>query len=157
MHSEHEQVIEESENEKKYPEELLRNGNTIQLKPNGWSMYPLFVPGRDWAILSPVDPLFLKRGDVALFRRPGSILVMHRIWKRIGNEFWFVGDNLPDIEGPVEPAQIAGKLTYFIRKGKKYSVANPGYKILSTIWLWMRPLRPAIHGFMRIVRHQKKS
>ena len=28
-------------------EQLLRDGYTIQIKPQGYSMYPMFVPDRD--------------------------------------------------------------------------------------------------------------
>lgn len=41
-------------------EQLLRDGNTIKLKPQGYSMYPLFYPGRDEAIIEPVDPSDLR-------------------------------------------------------------------------------------------------
>lgn len=37
------------------PEELLAEGRTIQIKPQGYSMYPLFVPGRDSAVIAPPE------------------------------------------------------------------------------------------------------
>ena len=58
------------ENEKVNIEKLLKEGHSIQLKPKGYSMYPLFVPGRDEAVIAPVDEeMHLKRGDVVLYRR----------------------------------------------------------------------------------------
>ena len=35
-------------------EKLLQEGNNLCIKPQGYSMYPLFVPGRDEAIIEPV-------------------------------------------------------------------------------------------------------
>lgn len=32
-------------------EQLLREGNIIRIKPQGYSMYPLFIPGRDEALI----------------------------------------------------------------------------------------------------------
>lgn len=32
-------------------EQLLRDGNIIRIKPQGYSMYPLFIPGRDEALI----------------------------------------------------------------------------------------------------------
>ena len=32
-------------------EQLLADGQTIKIKPQGYSMYPLFVPGRDEACI----------------------------------------------------------------------------------------------------------
>ena len=62
-------------------EGLLQEGHSIRLKPQGYSMYPLFISGRDEAVIAPCSPDTLHRGDVALYRRDESILVLHRIWK----------------------------------------------------------------------------
>lgn len=32
-------------------EQLLRDGNIIRIRPQGYSMYPLFIPGRDEALI----------------------------------------------------------------------------------------------------------
>ena len=50
-------------------EQLLKQGNVIRIKPQGTSMYPLFVPGRDEACIERTDFSSLKRGDVILYRR----------------------------------------------------------------------------------------
>ena len=47
-------------------EQLLQEGNIIRLKPQGFSMYPLFIPGRDEALIQQVPVTSLKRNDVAL-------------------------------------------------------------------------------------------
>lgn len=129
--------------EKTDVEALLLSGRTVQLKPKGYSMYPLIVPGRDEAIISPADVSKLRRGDVILYRRDSGILVLHRIWK-VRDGFYMVGDNQKEIEGPLSAEHIKGVLTGFVRKGKRVSVKNPAYVILSRIWLIMRPLRPAV-------------
>ena len=117
----------------------------MQFSPIGYSMYPLFVPGRDEAVVAPAaDPSRLKRGDVALYRRDESILVLHRIWKRRDDGFYMVGDNQSQIEGPLRPDQIKGVLVQIIRKGRRFSVKNIPYRVLAAVWLAMRPLRPAV-------------
>ena len=122
-------------------EQLLAEGVTVQIRPNGYSMYPMFLPGRDEALIAPAEPDKLKRGDVALYRRDGSILVLHRIWKRKQDGFYFVGDNQAEVEGPLRPDQVKGILTAFIRKGRKISVHNPIYRLAAGIWLFLRPVR----------------
>lgn len=130
--------------EKQDIEKLLAEGSTVQFKPQGYSMYPLFVPGRDEAVVAPVDPMQLKRGDVVLYRRDGSILVLHRIWKRKGDGFYLVGDNQSEIEGPLRPEQMKGVLVEIIRKGRCFSVKNPIYRLFAALWLWLRPFRPVL-------------
>lgn len=142
-------------------EKLLVEGNIIQIKPQGYSMYPVLVPGRDEAVVAPVsqngtcdgvvdtleayrDVSELKRGDVVLYRRDQGILVLHRIWKRQGDKFYLVGDNQKEIEGPLRPDQMKGIMVGMVRGGKKISVKNPIYRLLTGIWLWMRPMRPVV-------------
>lgn len=50
-------------------EQLLREGNIIRIKPQGYSMYPLFIPGRDEALIQQTDYTDCHRNDVVLYRR----------------------------------------------------------------------------------------
>lgn len=134
-------------------EQLLARGNTIQIKPQGTSMFPLFIPGRDEALISPADASSLHRGDVVLYRRDESILVLHRIYKINARGFYMVGDNQTEIEGPLRPDQIRGRLTGIIRNHRYISVQNPVYRLLSGTWLLLRPLRPAISKAGSFIKH----
>lgn len=128
-------------------EKLLQEGNNIRIRPQGYSMYPVLVPGRDEVIVEPLGTKKLRRGDVVLYRRDksaGGILVLHRIWRVKSDGFYMVGDNQKEIEGPLCPEQIKGSMAAMYRKGKYISVKNPCYRSLTGIWLWLRPVRPAI-------------
>lgn len=125
-------------------EALLGEGKSIQIYPQGYSMYPLFVPGRDQAVIAPADTGKLKRGDVVLYRREGSILVLHRIWKRKADGFYMVGDNQSEVEGPLKEEQMKGILCRIIRRGKCFPADNPVYRMLAAVWLRLRPFRPFI-------------
>lgn len=123
-------------------EQLLKEGNIIKIQPQGYSMYPLFIPGRDEALIEQVPCQKLRRGDVVLYRRDHGILVIHRICRIDDNGFYMVGDNQSEIEGPLRPDQIRGRMIGFIRNEKKYSVKNPIYRFFSGLWLILLPLRP---------------
>ena len=123
-------------------EQLLKEGNIIRIKPQGYSMYPLFIPGRDEALIESVEPSKLRKGDVALYRRDQGILVLHRICRIHASGFYMVGDNQYEIEGPLRKDQIKGKLIGFVRNGKEFSVRNPLYRLLASLWLLLLPLRP---------------
>ncbi len=122
-------------------EKILIDGNSVQIKPQGYSMYPMFFPGRDEAIIDPVSIDNIKKGDVILYRRKGSILVMHRVMKIRTEGIYFVGDNQEKIEGPLPLTCVRGKLSAFIRNGKYISVSNPIYRFTASIWLFLRPVR----------------
>lgn len=56
-------------------EQLLNSGKSIRIKPQGYSMYPLFRQGLDEAVIEKADFSMLHRGDVVLYRRdpvPGA-------------------------------------------------------------------------------------
>lgn len=125
-------------------ERLLEQGQSIQIQPQGYSMYPMFVPGRDAAVIERAESTGLKRGDVVLYRRESGILVLHRICRIRKDGFYMVGDNQSEVEGPLRALQIKGILTGFIRKGKYTSVRNPVYRLASRLWLFLRPVRPAL-------------
>ena len=155
-------------------EKLLAEGNMIQIKPRGYSMYPVLVPGRDEVIVAPVsvdetgegsvdtveafrNVSHLKRGDVVLYRRDESILVLHRIWRKQGDKLYLVGDNQKEIEGPLRTDQMKGIMIGMVRKGKKISVKNPIYRVLTGIWLWMRPVRPVVSKAVAKVKRLGKG
>ena len=138
-------------------EQLLREGNIIRIKPQGYSMYPLFIPERDEALIQQTDYTDCHRNDVVLYRRDQGILVLHRICRVTSDGFYMVGDNQFEVEGPLRPDQLRGRLIAFIHNGKEISVKNPVYRFLSSLWLGMLPLRPfcfRLTAFFRRI-HQK--
>ena len=128
-------------------EELLKNGTPVGFKPQGNSMHPTIVQGRDSVIVEPLGDRRLKRGDVALFRRspdaerfPG-MLVLHRIHRVKKDGIYMVGDNEKTVEGPLQPEQFIGIMTELIRNGKHISVKNLRYRLITRLWLLLRPFR----------------
>lgn len=143
-------------------ETRIKMGQSIRIFPEGYSMYPLLVPGRDEVILSPLPDRNLRRGEVVLYRREQGILVLHRIWKQRQDAFYMVGDNQVEVEGPIAREQLIGIMTGLVRKGKLISVNNPAYCILCGIWLCLRPVRRWIavpvaylKRCMRRIRHKE--
>ena len=56
--------------------------------------------------------------------------------------FILVGDNQREVEGPLRPSQVIGRLVAFVRDGKEISVRQPFYRFLSSLWLFLLPVRP---------------
>ena len=137
-------------------EQLLREGNIIRIKPQGYSMYPLFIPERDEALIQQTDYTDCHRNDVVLYRRDQGILVLHRICRITSDGFYMVGDNQYEVEGPLRQDQIIGKLIAVNRSGKEFTVGNPFYKFVSSLWLFMLPVRPfcfKLSAFLRKLHH----
>lgn len=137
-------------------EQLLREGNIIRIKPQGYRMYPLFIPERDEALIQQTDYTDCHRNDVVLYRRDQGILVLHRICRITFDGFYMVGDNQYEVEGPLRQDQIIGKLIAINRNSREFTVRNPFYKFVSSLWLFMLPVRPfcfKLSAFLRKLHH----
>ena len=53
-------------------EQLLEAGEIIQIYPEGYSMYPMFVPGRDAAVIKKADVKKIRRADVCCTAEKGA-------------------------------------------------------------------------------------
>lgn len=133
-------------NEKIDVEQLLKDGQSVELYPQGYSMYPLVIPGRDRVVIAPFirQRDHIRKGDVLLYRRVGSILVLHRVCGVNAKGVFFVGDNQKEVEGPIAYSQILGRAEAFVRKGHRISVHHPIYVFCTGLWLFLRPVRPLI-------------
>lgn len=72
-------------------EQLLKDGNIIRIHPQGYSMYPMFLPGRDEALIESVCADSCRKNDVVLYRRDSGILVLHRIAESRKKDFTLLG------------------------------------------------------------------
>ena len=126
-------------------EPLLKAGACKQIHPQGYSMYPFIDPRRGVVGVAGIGGgSALRRGDVVLYRRENGMLVLHRIYKIGQDGLYLLGDHQTAIEGPVRREQVKGKMTGMVRDGRYMDVGNPGYRMLSVVWLWLRPARRAI-------------
>ena len=128
-------------------DEILKEGKPVGFFPQGNSMYPTIVPGRDSVIVEPLGDRKIKRGDVILFRRPNDapmypgMLVLHRVCRVKGDGIYMVGDNEVKVEGPLDRNRMLGVMTELHRKKKIIRSTGIGYRILTGIWLFLRPVR----------------
>ena len=128
------------ENEKKDIEKILQQGEAVEFYPQGWSMYPLIIPGRDAVVVEPTrDGYMPVKGEVILFR--SDRLILHRVHHVDETGFYEWGDNTLVVNGPVACDNIRGRMTAVIRKGRRISVENFFYKIYIKLWPYIQPVR----------------
>ena len=132
--------------------DLLNEGKNVQLHPQGYSMYPLIVPGRDEVIISPLGNHKIQPGDVLLYRRKSGRLILHRVYKTTLKGFYMVGDNESEIEGPIYKDQIHGIMTAFYHKGKKIKTSNFFYFLSWNVWLFLISFRKPIGNLIHKIK-----
>ncbi|MCR5461305.1 MAG: S24/S26 family peptidase [Acetatifactor sp.] len=138
-------------------EKLIEEKELVQITPEGYSMYPLMIPGRDQVVIKKTDPERIRRGQVWLYRRPSGMLVLHRVWKVRKDGVYMVGDNQTQVEGPLPREAFIGMVVTFIRKGKGFGSGNVLYVILSRGWLLLRPFRMVIMKPLAAVKRAIKG
>ena len=132
-------------------EEELREQGALVYPIMGKSMEPMLRQNRDLVHLR-LPGGMLKRGDVALYRRPSGQYVLHRVVGEDARGYIFLGDNCVKKEYGIRPDAVLGVLTEFIRKGKTCSVDDRWYRAYVRLWQLLFPLRRLALGFLRWLR-----
>lgn len=137
-------------------QDLLSQGKEVSLTITGSSMSPFLVHQRDQILITPPDGRW-RKGDMAFFVRANGQYVMHRICRvdKDGSCF-FVGDAQQQVEGPITPSQIFGKITSVKRKGKWIGPKDFWWQFFEKIWIRMIPFRPFFRRVYGIVWRLKK-
>lgn len=129
-------------------EEMLNSGGTVNFNPRGYSMCPTLRNDGDRVVIKKISSL--KKYDLPLYIRPDGSFVLHRVVSvNKDGTYNICGDNQWDIEHNVKHSQVVGVVTTIERKGKRFSVNNPLYKIYVVFWVAIRPLRHILFGGIR--------
>ncbi|MBO4896831.1 MAG: S24/S26 family peptidase [Clostridia bacterium] len=135
--------------------EEIGAGNDVKIGVTGFSMYPLLRSESDMVILS--KPENIKKLDVVFYKRPNGQYVLHRIIRKKGDVLSIAGDNETELEHPVYVSDCIGKMTYYIRNGKKHSVNSISYLLYCHFWKFIFPFRHiAVKAIMFIGKHRRK-
>ena len=105
-------------------ESLLSGGHPVRFRAPGWSMYPTIRDG-DAITVVPLGRSPVRVGDVVLYRR-GTAAIAHRVIRVRPAGFVMRGDAAHTCDGPIEPAQVLGRVSAIERNG--------GARSTSTVW-----------------------
>jgi len=129
---------------------VLEQGHNLKMPLSGLSMYPLLTGGRDEVLIATVAGKRLKRGDIVLYARPDGTHILHRIHHIKNNMYYMLGDAQTWIEGPIKEEAVLAVAIAVQRKGKTILCSHYGYRFISGLWLFLRPVRPVM---LRAIRY----
>lgn len=133
----------------------LENGGRARLTVTGRSMLPLLMAYRDAVELIPVSER-QKRGQIILYRRENGQFVLHRIIYLTEEGYICSGDN-EAMREPVAHSQLLAVTDALIRKGKRITMDNFGYRLYVALWVGFFPFRGMYIKFRRWCgRHYRK-
>ncbi len=117
----------------------MEKGGSARLTVTGCSMMPMLYNRRDTVTLIPADGKE-KKGDVILYKREDGTYVLHRIIAVTEEGYICCGDN-QYMREPVFRQQVLARVTDFTRKGKNVTVEKKSYKLYTSLWVGLFPLR----------------
>ena len=141
-------------------EEHLRDGQEVVICVRGDSMFPLMRSNKDDVKLAHATFSQIKKHDVVLIQRDSGAYILHRVCKKTPNEFYMIGDNQQEIEGPLRPNQLLAVVVEVYRG--KYVIRRGSFLwgLYARIWLILRPFRLSVLDVLlklnAVIRHRGK-
>ncbi len=132
-----------------YEDYLLEHGSLTYTNV-GTSMMPLLRQGRDLFTVVPRRGR-CRVGDVALYRRPPSHWVLHRVVAVLPDGYLMLGDNCVAREHVPEDDVLA-VMTGYVRDGREHSVDELGYRAYTRVLLLTEAPRVALGRAWRGLR-----
>lgn len=125
--------------------ETLNKGETFSFMPNGISMLPTIVGGRDPVTIKKPDSK-LKKYDIILYRRKSGQFVLHRIVGVEDNSYILCGDNEARKEKNIPHECVIGVVTKYIQNGKCVDVGSKKFYRDAKKRVYTRPIRHIFLG-----------
>ena len=137
-------------------ESVLNQNGYIVTEFRGTSMSPLLLQGRDKVFIKQVNGK-LKKGDIALYKRPSGGYIMHRVYKVFEDSYAMLGDSHFTVEYGVPFDVVVGVMVGYY-KGEKYIELSKsfGYKAYKFFWCSSLAGRKFLNFFKRCFRKIKK-
>ena len=138
----------------------IDEGHSVTLRVRGRSMRPFLEDNRDKAVLSPIRPDEVKRGDVVLAEVKPSFYVLHRVARRDGDNLTLRGDGNPYLRETCRTTNVIAIATGFLRgkRDKFTSTTSFRWKFYSFVWpSWGHLRRLLLAIYSRIKKKKKKA
>lgn len=121
-------------------------------------MNPFLVSRRDIVWLKKCEYKSLKKGDIILFKRRDSSLVLHRVKKICEDTSMIVCGDAQTKNEIVDRCQLIAKVTEIERKGVKRSSDSLYWRFICTMWSVLSPLRtPIMRVWFKVRRIKNKK
>lgn len=131
--------------------DAISAGGHICVAVTGSSMRPSLQHGRDTVCLRAWEEKDIKSGQIVLFQRLDSSLVLHRIRKILPDgKLLMNGDSQAWCE-TITQEQVIAVVSSVERKGKRISCDSIRFLLWNWLWYPTRPIRPILFKLRRIL------
>lgn len=121
---------------------VAEDGFVIPLLVTGTSMLPFLLDRRSVVYLEKDRSYQPKRGDIVLFLRPDGAWVLHRVVRLLPNGKLLINGDGQAWTETIMPQQIMARVVRICRRKRIFSTENVIYRVLSRMWMPLRPIHP---------------
>ena len=121
---------------------VAEDGSVIPLLVTGTSMLPFLLDRRSVVYLEKDRSYQPKRGDIVLFLRPDGAWVLHRVVRLLPNGKLLINGDGQTWTETIMPQQIMARVVRICRRKRIFSTENVIYRVLSRMWMPLRPIHP---------------
>ncbi len=118
------------------------DGSVIPLLVTGNSMLPFLLNRRSVVYLEKDSDYQPKRGDIVLFLRPDGTWILHRISRLLSNGELLINGDAQAWTETIVPHQVMARVVRICRRKRTFSVEHPWYRLLTRMWMPLRPIHP---------------
>lgn len=119
--------------------EIVKSDKTVSLTVAGDSMEPFLKDSRDRVFLTAIDNTDnIRKGDIVLFERNNGQYVLHRVYKKERDIFYFIGDGQGTVEEPVYPDQLKAFVQGAEINGRVCCPGSLKWEFFRLIWINLR-------------------
>ena len=120
---------------------LISEGKTVTITVKGNSMNPFVVHLRDQMTLGPWKEEDIRKGTVALVRDTHGNHLIHRIIKRENGKVILLGDGNVRMTETATMDNVIGIMYSITRKGHTFTRHSLIWRLYSSIWMLLTPIR----------------
>ena len=125
----------------------MSDGVDVTLRVKCSRMFTFLRDGRDRVTLRKTDGVEV--GDIVLARLDNGTHVLHRIYKKRGEDIALMGDGNLYATEICKKVQIAGKVMTIMRSGREVSCRSLIERSLYVLWRGLLPVRRYLLYFLR--------
>ena len=135
--------------------EYLKQQGVYASGVQGVSMWPMLRPGRDTAVLKPLQRE-ADSMDVVLYRMPDGRQILHRVLKRRERDYLILGDNCVGVE-TIPKEWVFARLSGFYRGERQVELSDWRYRLYVGFWCRPWPVRVLLLRCRRFLGKIRRS
>lgn len=124
----------------------------VSLLVTGYSMRPFLKHSRSFVYIEKRKEYSVRRGDILLYVRDNGTVVLHRVIGKMNDGSYIMCGDAQTKPEHIRSDQIRAIVTRICRTKHIIRANSEINRMLASMWIFLRPLRPYIFKIQAIIR-----